>query len=161
MELRTTFPFIKEQRMISRDRLLGLSVILFCLIMWFWIIPQQTGHRLAAEFPHLVVLFLVFPALVLISSPTAQTSAKAFLDAAEKRALRRSSALLGLTTLYIFLVPVVGFYVCSTVALFFFLRCLGEKRWRYLCFLPVGMMAALYLSISKALSYPMPTGWFL
>ena len=146
--------------MYKTDRLLGLGIVLFCLILWFLIIPQQTSHRRAAEFPRMVVVFMALPALVLAIKPTLPASERVTWGMAEKRAMGRSVILLGLTALYMGLVPVVGFYICSTISLLAFLRCLGEKRWRYLFILPLCVMTILYLTIAKMLSFPMPTGRF-
>lgn len=61
--------------MIRGKRLLGLGVLVFCLLLWFLIIPNQTEGKTGAEFPRLIVLFLAIPGAVLLLRSGAATGA--------------------------------------------------------------------------------------
>lgn len=63
-----------------------------------------------------------------------------------------------LVTILIALIPILGFFVITPVAVFVFLKLFSEKNIYTLIGLPIGIVLFVFLVFEKALSVPIPTG---
>lgn len=143
--------------MIRGKRLLGLGVLVFCLLLWFLIIPNQTEGKTGAEFPRLIVLFLAIPGAVLLLRPGAATGA-APLKGEELYALRRTALLLALVCVYMLVIPKLGFYTSSILGMAAFLYCLGVRTPLQITLTPLISVGLMYLGLGLGLSFRMPAG---
>lgn len=143
--------------MLKKKRLLGAGMYLFCLLMWFWVIPEQTQSKTAEEFPRLIVLFLAIPSVVLLVRPGSAARGTPWSEA-EKTAFRKTAILLAVVCGYMILVPLLGFYSSSILGMVAILLCLGERRPLHLAAAPLVIVGFMYLGLGLGLSFQMPAG---
>jgi hypothetical protein len=62
------------------------------------------------------------------------------------------------TTVYVFLVPWLGFYVASILLIAVFMKWLGEYRWGLVAAVSFGVPALAYLMFEKWFLVPLPKG---
>lgn len=62
------------------------------------------------------------------------------------------------TTIYVFLVPWLGFYVSSVILIAIFMRWLGRYGWSLVAAISLGVPVAAYLMFEKWFLVPLPKG---
>lgn len=141
----------------SKDRIFGLCLLLLCALLWFVIIPDQTGGAEEAFVPRLVVLFIALPSLIIFfrGSPAPRAA-----PAADARAvfLKATLPAIGLFLAFVIGVGVLGFFtsalIFSVSALFLF----GERRASVFLITPPLLLGAVYLVIVHLLKFSLPSG---
>ena len=137
------------------DRLIGVVVLVLTALLWWVIIPNEVKGFEQSLMPRLVTLLLGISALGLTLRPG---PAKVSTDPAQVRGMVSVIGMMGVYLIYIIVIPTVGFFVSSGVALVVFLWLLGMRRVRILVGVPVVMLTSIWLIITELLQYPLPAG---
>lgn len=131
------------------------------------------GYRFnATGWPRAVLLLIVLAALAHLyqiyrdaALPPAKGAAGDTVpadvpDASPKTAGQRLRliAMLALPVLYAYLLAPVGFYVLTPIFIFLLLVLAGEKRWKYLIGISLGLYAILVYVFGKLLYLSLPVG---
>lgn len=150
--------------MLHRDRLLGLGLLLFCALGWFWIVPVYVEGETAQLYPRCMLVFISLPSIGLCMRPRPLSAGKNTATdtpaehSARIRATLKMIALMGCYLVYLLLIPRVGFFACSIVAAIFFLWFLGVRRVRSLVFVPAVILLCVHLVIERGLRFDLPNG---
>ncbi|MDI7258510.1 MAG: tripartite tricarboxylate transporter TctB family protein [Thermodesulfobacteriota bacterium] len=138
--------------------------------------PTKTENLGSAFFPILLAIVLAFLSLMLIINTFLFRSAsdheeeKAAIDGGERLEEDSFSAerisykfligTMGMSTLYIILLPIIGYLIVTPFFLFGLIRFLGMERWLNNIAVSIGLTAVLYLLFARMLGVPLPGGIF-
>ncbi len=142
----------------NADQKLGIGLIIFCIIMWFYCIPYHIAGNAPKFFPRLILLFILIPASLLIITRREPPEAKR-LRLRDRRDLRKALSTAALFLIYIALIDVLGYFTTSFIAIIGFLYFFGERSIKRMILVPAGMLFFIYFVIEKMLSFPLPKGF--
>jgi putative tricarboxylic transport membrane protein len=158
---------MKGKRLLTQTRLEAL-VILGAVAVYIWEglnIPQYyslPGVPGPTVFPIILGTAMAGAALWLMIVPGRQAEEKRRLSAADRRrglqARWRFYLMWGLLIAYVFLLPLLGFLICSAVLLSAFFFLLGERRWYLGISIACVFSLGIYFLFTKALQINLPMG---
>ena len=158
---------MKGKRLLTQTRLEAL-VILGAVAVYIWEgldIPQYyslPGVPGPTLFPVIIGSAMAGAALWLLIFPGRLIKEKARSSPADRlRGLRtewRFFLMWGLLIAYVFLLPLLGFLICSAVLLTAFFFLLGERRWYFGISIACAFSLGIYLLFTKALQINLPMG---
>ncbi len=138
----------------TQDRWMGLGFLLFCALLWFFIIPQQTEGFDEAFVPRLITAAMAIPSAILLirgkRNGDVSFDTGAFLHATLPAVLLVLAFLAG--TAYI------GFFVSAAVFLVCALLLFGERRPGALLLSPMIILGSIYAVMIRLLHFDMPHG---
>jgi amino acid transporter len=154
---------------ITKDRFLGIILIIFCGILWFFLIPTYVRGQEQSLFPKMITVWIgAFSIIFLINSvfqPLARKSEEESDKSLERGSTRNSwisgTSLLGLMIgwgFYIFLIPHMGFYPAAFLLLLSSMYFLGVDNWKVLLFRSGLAVLMVYLVFEIGLNLRLPRG---
>ena len=149
--------------MLHQDRLLGLGLLFFCSLGWFWLIPFYVEGDAPQLYPRCILVFISLSSFGLCLRPSPNITKKCGEGMSAKRAahvratLKMLVLMVGYLT-YLLLIPLLGFFTCSAVAVIFFLYFLGVRGFRSLILAPSILLLSVYLIIERGLRFDLPNG---
>lgn len=141
---------------VSAAGIAGLGVGVF--IVW----GTASLPEASRAFPHLIGYLMIGLGLleILRIGIAGQNAAEKLQDNQPKERIDMASVwkFIGLTAVYVVLLPIVGFYVTTLAFMIFGIRFLGvDKIWAYLI-VPVAVVGLLYFAFTTQLRIPLPSG---
>lgn len=146
----------------NRDQKFGLSLLIFCVFLWFFIIPSEViNNRDALFFPQFITIWLAICAILL----TLRSSQKTIKRTDEKELMSRRGIikvinLIIVLLIYVYLIDFLGFFVTSFFLLLLLLLIFKVRNWIKLIGFPFILLLFLYILIEKILFFPLPRGKF-
>jgi len=141
----------------NADQKLGIGLIIFCIIMWFYCIPYHIVGDAPKFFPRLIIFFILIPAVLLIITrrQIPKGERQRFRD---RKDLHQAFLTAGFFLFYIALIDVLGYFTTSFLALMAFLYFFGQRDWKGIILVPAGILFFIYFVIERMLSFPLPKG---
>jgi hypothetical protein len=142
---------------VNDDQKLGLVLVLFCIILWFYAIPYHIVGKAPKFFPRLVTIFILIPSILLIFTRRGgpREIPQRFRDL---KGIHKALATAGLFILYILFMDFIGYFTSSFVAIMVFMLFFGSRSWKGIIFIPATILFFIYIVIVKILSFPLPKG---
>jgi len=137
----------------NTEQKVGLILLIFCLIMWFLIIPAEVAGWRASIYPRIGVLWTAISAVLLIISSRKDTSKRISFGLKE---LTRVAIITIILFVYFFMIDFLGFYIASILVLIVVMFIFGVEDWRILILLPIILVLFLYFLLEKLLRAPLP-----
>jgi hypothetical protein len=142
----------------NSDQKLGIGLIVFCSVMWFYAIPFRIVGDAPKFFPRLIVFFILIPSILLIL--TRRVSGTAVRQPfGDRKELHKSFTTAVFFLIYIALIDIVGYFTTSFFAVAGFLYFFGERNWKRILIVPATILFFVYFIIEKMLSFPLPKGF--
>ncbi|MFO8090714.1 MAG: tripartite tricarboxylate transporter TctB family protein [Desulfatiglandaceae bacterium] len=149
------------KRIIDSDVKLGMVLLLFCILLWFFLIPTQIRGDEQKLYPRFTTFFIAIPSLILlfrgIRKGIFSTEGKSFLVVLYES--RYCLGAVGLMVLYAVAMSYLGYYSSSFLAVAVFMIYLGERRPIPLLLTPVAYLLVVNIVIERILNYPLPEGF--
>jgi hypothetical protein len=149
------------KKIINSDVKLGLVLLLFCILLWFFLIPTQIRGDEQKLYPRFTTFFIAIPSLILLFRGTRKgifsTEGKSFMLVLHES--RYCLGAVGLMVLYALAMSYLGYYSSSFLAVAVFMMYLGEKRPIPLLLTPVAYLLVVNIVIERILNYPLPEGF--
>ena len=142
----------------NADRKLGIGLIIFCIVMWFYSIPYQIAGDAPKFFPRLIIFFILIPAILLVVARKQPLSEKGTLRFKDRKDIFKALFTAVFFLVYIALIDVLGYFFSSFLAIMGFLYFFGERSWKGIFLIPAGILFFIYVVIEKMLSFPLPKG---
>lgn len=139
------------------DQKLGLALLIFCLIMWFLIIPNQVMGKAQSLFPRIITIFIGIPSFLLIISRKDSPKETPF-GLEEKKGITRVTITAIIFFIYIFIIDFLGYFISSFLASLAFMLYFGARNWKKTIVIPVMLLLFIYFLIEKLLGFPLPSG---
>lgn len=160
-----------------------IGIILLALSAFYYLStrgfppPTVTENLGAGFFPKLLSMLLAFLAIMLIlgslfsQSTSGQEGEKATISGGER--LEEDSfategisykfllGTIGVSILYVILLPVIGYVIVTPLFLIAMIRLLGKKKWLHNIAISILLTVSLYLLFGKMLGVVLPPGLFL
>jgi putative tricarboxylic transport membrane protein len=140
---------------------IGVAVAMALLAAVGIVGSLQVGIGWAAEgpqagfFPFYVSLIILVSCAINLLAVFHETDIRIF---AEWGQLRRVLAVIVPSTIYVFLIPVMGMYVPSGLLIAVFMKWLGRYRWAMVLLISVGVPVITYVMFEKWFLVPLPKG---
>ena len=141
----------------NADQKLGIGLIIFCIIMWFYCIPFHIVGSTPKFFPRLIIFFILIPGILLIATrrARAKTSSPPF---SARKELHKALLAAAFFLIYIAFIDVIGYFTASFIAIMGFLYFFGERSIKGMILVPAGILFFIYFVIEHMLSFPLPKG---
>jgi hypothetical protein len=139
------------------DQKLGVALIIFCTVMWFYAIPYHVVGKTPKLFPRLIVIFTLIPGILLVITRKDRVREPSLLfkdQVGIHKAMITAVLFLG----YISLIDITGYFVSSFIAIMVFLYFFGSRNWTLIVLIPAVILFFIYVVIEKMLSFPLPKG---
>jgi hypothetical protein len=142
----------------NTDQKLGIGMIIFCIVMWFYCIPYRIVGDAPKFFPRLIIFFILIPAILLIIARR-QAPKGEHIRFRNRKDLHKAIMTAGFFIVYIALIDVLGYFTSSFLAIMLFLYFFGQRSWAGLILVPAGILFFIYFVIERTLSFPLPKGF--
>ena len=145
----------------SVDRLIGGLFLFACLLLWFWIIPQQVVGEEQAFYPRLTVILVAIPAALMFLRNKGRRITLAFFREGSDISKDLAGKILVLVLSYIvFLLCVekIGFFVSSAVFCPLYMLFFEERKFWRISLTTCGLLGGIYIIVVQLLKYPLPAG---
>jgi hypothetical protein len=142
----------------SSDQKLGIGLVIFCVLMWFYTIPFQIVGTDPKFFPRLIIFFILVPGILLIFTRRSDQKTRP-LRFRDRKDLHKALSAACLFLIYIALIDVVGYFTTSFLAIAGFLYFFGQRDWRGILLVPTAILFFVYVVIERILSFPLPKGY--
>ncbi|HZS63689.1 MAG TPA: tripartite tricarboxylate transporter TctB family protein [Xanthobacteraceae bacterium] len=106
-------------------------------------------------FPFYVSLIVLISSLVNLVSALKLPGGKLF---ARWDQLRQVFSVVVPTAVYVFVIPYLGIYVCSTLLIAVFMRWFGRYNWLFVIVVPIAVMALTFFMFEIWFLVPLPKG---
>ena len=144
----------------NKDQKFGIILLIFCLILWFFIIPTQISSTKDAVYPRLVNVWIVICAILLILKSWKSTEKIILDESKDKQGIIRVVATVIIFLIYIFMIDFLGFFISSFIFIIILMLSFGVRQWIKLISVPIIILLFLYFLIKKVLFFPLPEGIF-
>ena len=142
----------------NTDQKLGIGLILFCIVTWFYAIPYHIDGDAPKFFPRLIVFFILVPAILLIATRRELTPENKGSGIGGRKDIHKALLAAVFFLVYISLIDVLGYFTTSFLAIMGFLYFFGVRSWKGMIIIPSGILFFVYLVIERILSFPLPKG---
>lgn len=142
----------------NADQKLGIGLIIFCIIMWFYCIPYAIVGDTPKFFPRLIIFFILVPAVLLIVTRRQLPKGK-HLQFRDRKDLHKAFLTAGFFLIYIAVIDLLGYFTASFLAIMGFLYFFGQRSWKGMLLVPAGILFFIYFVIERMLSFPLPKGF--
>jgi len=157
-----TFPFSLNLFFIgcemNSNKKLGLVLLIFCLLMWFFIIPTQVMGVREMIYPRFITIWIAISGFLLILQSRKDASKEISHEFQDKKKIARVIVIITTFLIYILIIDFLGFFISSFLFLVMAMLVLGVRDWRILVLMPVMLLLFLYLFIEKLIVFPLPKG---
>ena len=131
----------------SVDRLIGGLFLFACLLLWFWIIPQQVVGEEQAFYPRLTVILVAIPAALMFLRNKGRRITLAFFRQGPSRCI-----------VFLLCVEKIGFFVSSAVFCPLYMLFFAERNFWRISLTTCGLLGGIYIIVVQLLKYPLPAG---
>ena len=141
----------------NTDQKLGIGLVVFCLILWFYAIPYHVVGKAPKFFPRLILFFILIPGILLIATRrTPQNGPR--IPFKRRKDVHNALMTAVFFLIYISCIDVIGYFTASFLSIMGFLYFFGERSWKRIALIPAGILFFIYFVIERMLSFPLPKG---
>lgn len=144
----------------NRDQKFGIVLLIFCFILWFFLIPTQILSTKDAVYPRLVNVWIAICGILLILKSWKSTEKTISNESKDEKGIIRVVAIVIIFLIYIFMIDFLGFFISSFVFIIILMLSFGVRQWIKLISVPIIILLFLYFLIKKVLFFPLPEGIF-
>lgn len=144
----------------NKDQKFGIILLIFCLILWFFIIPTQISSTKDAVYPRFVNVWIAICGILLILKSWKSTEKIILYESKDEKGIIRVVATVIIFLIYIFMIDFLGFFISSFVFIIILMLSFGVRQWIKLISVPIIILLFLYFLIKKILFFPLPEGIF-
>jgi len=144
----------------NKDQKFGIILLIFCLILWFFIIPTQISSTKDAVYPRLVNVWIAICGILLILKSWKSTEKIISDESKDEKGIIRVVAIVIIFLIYIFMIDFLGFFISSFAFIIILMLSFGVRDWKKLISVPIIILLFLYFLIEKVLVFPLPKGMF-
>lgn len=148
----------------NRQVKIGGVLIVFCLILWFFLIPAQTKGPKEAFFPKVITIWLGSNGIfITMNSLLKRSKSPNKINLSEKYGKSEILKIIFIMVfffIYIIMVYLIGFILPSFLFLIFIMLFLGIRNWKILFLIPTVCILMIYVLIEAILQFPLPKGIF-
>lgn len=144
----------------NKDQKFGIVLLIFCFILWFFLIPTQISSTKDAVYPRLVNVWIAICGILLILKSWKSTEKIILDESKDEKGIIRVVATVIIFLIYIFMIDFLGFFISSFMFIIILMLSLGVRQWIKLISVPIIILLFLYFLIRKVLFFPLPEGIF-
>lgn len=144
----------------NKDQKFGIILLIFCLILWFFLIPTQISSTKDAIYPRFVNVWIAICGILLILKSWKSTEKIILYESKDKQGIIRVVATVIIFLIYIFTIDFLGFFISSFIFIIILMLSFGVRQWIKLISVPIIILLFLYFLIKKVLFFPLPEGIF-
>lgn len=144
----------------NKDQKFGIILLIFCLILWFFIIPTQISSTKDAVYPRFVNVWIAICGILLILKSWKSTEKIILYESKDEKGIIRVVATVIVFLIYIFMIDFLGFFISSFIFIIILMLSFGVRQWIKLISVPIIILLFLYFLIKKVLFFPLPEGIF-
>ncbi len=144
----------------NKDQKFGIILLIFCLILWFFIIPTQISSTEDAVYPRFVNVWIAICGILLIIKSWKSTEKIILYESKDEKGIIRVVATVLIFLIYIFMIDFLGFFISSFIFIIILMLSFGVRQWIKLISVPIILLLFLYFLIKKILFFPLPEGIF-
>lgn len=144
----------------NKDQKFGIILLIFCLILWFFLIPTQISSTKDAVYPRFVNVWIAICGILLILKSWKSTEKIILYESKDKQGIIRVVATVIIFLIYIFTIDFLGFFISSFIFIIILMLSFGVRQWIKLISVPIIILLFLYFLIKKVLFFPLPEGIF-
>lgn len=144
----------------NKDQKFGIILLIFCLILWFFIIPTQISSTKDAVYPRFVNVWIAICGILLILKSWKSTEKIILYESKDEKGIIRVVATVIIFLIYIFMIDFLGFFISSFIFIIILMLSFGVRQWIKLISVPIIILLFLYFLIKKILFFPLPEGIF-
>lgn len=142
----------------NKNQKLGLTLLISCLIIWFFIIPTQIVGIRESTYPRFVTIWLAISSFLFILQSKKDVTKEISHRLQNKKGIVRVIVTVLLFLIYIPTIDSLGFFIPSFLFLVIAMLVFGERDWRILILIPCLLLLFIYFFIEKLLFFPLPKG---
>lgn len=144
----------------NRDQKFGIVLLIFCFILWFFLIPTQISSTEDAVYPRLVNVWIAICGILLILKSWKSTEKIILYESKNEKRIIRVVVIVTIFLIYIFMIDFLGFFISSFIFIIILMLSFGVRQWIKLISVPIIILLFLYFLIKKVLFFPLPEGIF-
>ena len=144
----------------NKDQKFGIILLIFCLVLWFFIIPTQISSTKDAVYPRFVNVWIAICGILLILKSWKSTEKIILYESKDEKGIIRVVATVIVFLIYIFMIDFLGFFISSFIFIIILMLSFGVRQWIKLISVPIIILLFLYFLIRKVLFFPLPEGIF-
>jgi hypothetical protein len=142
----------------QQSRAFGIGIVVFCLALWFLVIPTQTKGNEAAFFPRLITILILIPGILFIATR------RGISEGSTNKTYNKEGIIRVIVTAfafgaYLFMVKYIGFFTSSFIVIIALMAYYGVKSWKKFILIPSILLLFIYFIIERFLGFPLPNGW--
>jgi len=141
-------------------KIYGLLIV-FCLILWFFLIPNQTKSPKEALFPKIITIWLGISAIIGLLKKSKFPNKNNLSLKYKKKGTLKIIFIMLFFFIYIIMIYLIGFILSSFLFLIFIMLFLNIHNWKILFLMPTVCILVIYVLIEVILKFPLPKGIFL
>lgn len=142
----------------NSNQKIGLILLIFCIVIWFFIIPAQVAGVRESIFPRFITVWILISSLFLIAQSWKNPPKKISHELLDKDTIIRFIAILFMFLIYILIIDFLGFFIPTFLFLVIIMLVLGVRDWKLLILIPFILLLSIHLLIEKLLVFPLPRG---
>jgi len=144
----------------NRDQKIGIIILIFCIVIWFFVIPAQVAGRRESIFPRFTTIWVLISSVFLIAQSWKNSPKKISPGLLGKETIIRFISIVFIFLIYILIIDFLGFFIPTFLFLVITMSVLEIRDWRPLILIPLILLLAIHFLIEKVLVFPLPTGIF-
>lgn len=142
----------------NSEQKIGLILLIFCIVIWFFIIPSQVAGVRESIFPRFITVWILISSLFLIVQSWKSPPKKISHELPDKGTIIRFISIVFMLLIYVLIIYFLGFFIPSFLFLVIIMLVLGVRDWRLLILVPSILLLSIHLLIEKLLVFPLPKG---
>jgi len=142
----------------NRDQKIGIIILIFCIVIWFFVIPAQVTGRRESIFPRFTTIWILISSFFLIVQSWKVVPKKISQELLDKKTIIRFISIAFIFLIYILTIDFLGFFIPTFLFLVITMSVLGIRDWRLLILIPLVLLLSIHFLIEKLLVFPLPKG---
>jgi len=144
----------------NKDQKFGIVLLIFCFILWVFLIPTQISSTKDAIYPKFVNVWIAICGILLVLKSWKSTEKIISHESKDKKGIIRVIIIVIIFLIYIFMIDFLGFFLSSFIFIIILMLSFGVRQWKKLISVPIIILLFLYFLIEKILVFPLPKGVF-
>lgn len=142
----------------NRDQRIGIIIIIFCIVIWFFVIPAQITGRRESIFPRFTTIWILISSFFLIVQSRKVVPNKISYELLDKKTIFQFIVIAFILLICILTIDFLGFFIPTFLFLVITMSVLGVRDWRLLILIPLVLLLSIHFLIEKLLVFPLPKG---
>ncbi len=142
----------------NRDQRIGIIILIFCIVIWFFVIPAQITGRRESIFPRFTTIWILISSFFLIVQSRKVVPNKISYELLDKKTIFQFIVIAFILLICILTIDFLGFFIPTFLFLVITMSVLGVRDWRLLILIPLVLLLSIHFLIEKLLVFPLPKG---